>query len=150
MYSVDRCLRNINTLTLICKRLDLLFKYMYINTCFINYNQCTQSGKEEKHEHSYVFYLQWEVFYLTVSHQNQVQVITGVCVILQATQFSSRRHEVYGQILSPDGKVVHNLFGKWNEALYYGHAPSSRCIWRPGQCQQSKKLTDHYCIYVQG
>lgn len=40
---------------------------------------------------------------------------------------------MYGQILSPEGKVVHNLFGKWNEALYFGHAPSSRCVWRPGK-----------------
>lgn len=64
-------------------------------------------------------------------------VILCVCqwysVIFQANQFSSRRHEVYGQILSPEGKVVHNLFGKWNEALYFGHAPSSRCVWRPGK-----------------
>ncbi|XP_060579182.1 LOW QUALITY PROTEIN: oxysterol-binding protein-related protein 6-like [Ruditapes philippinarum] len=45
---------------------------------------------------------------------------------------SDKRHEVYGTILNPEGKVVHNLFGKWNEALYCGHAPSARCIWRPG------------------
>ncbi|XP_078323760.1 oxysterol-binding protein-related protein 6-like isoform X3 [Crassostrea virginica] len=59
----------------------------------------------------------------------------------KATQFSSRRHEVYGQILSPEGKVVHNLFGKWNEALYFGHAPSSRCVWRPGA------MPDDYELY---
>lgn len=67
--------------------------------------------------------------------------ITCKLTFKKATQFSSRRHEVYGQILSPDGKVVHNLFGKWNEALYYGHAPSSRCIWRPGA------MPDDYELY---
>lgn len=51
---------------------------------------------------------------------------------LQANHWAGKRHDVYGQILDPEGKVVHNLFGKWNEALYCGHAPSMRCIWRPG------------------
>ena len=45
---------------------------------------------------------------------------------------SGKRHDVYGHILNPEGKVVHHIFGKWNEALYCGHAPSARCIWRPG------------------
>lgn len=31
-----------------------------------------------------------------------------------------------------EGKVVRKLFGKWNEALYCGVAPSAKCIWRPG------------------
>jgi len=40
---------------------------------------------------------------------------------------------VYGTILNPEGKVVHNLFGKWNEALYCGKASLARCVWRPGE-----------------
>ncbi|XP_056011309.1 oxysterol-binding protein-related protein 6-like isoform X4 [Ostrea edulis] len=67
--------------------------------------------------------------------------ITCKLTFKKASQFSSRRHEVYGQILNPEGKVVHNLFGKWNEALYYGHAPSSRCVWRPGA------MPDDYELY---
>lgn len=27
---------------------------------------------------------------------------------------------------------MRKLFGKWNEALYCGVAPSAKCIWRPG------------------
>ncbi|XP_062574867.1 oxysterol-binding protein-related protein 6-like isoform X3 [Saccostrea cucullata] len=67
--------------------------------------------------------------------------ITCKLTFKKASQFSSRRHEVYGQILNSEGKVVHNLFGKWNEALYYGHAPSSRCVWRPGA------MPDDYELY---
>lgn len=52
-----------------------------------------------------------------------------------------KRHEVYGTIVNAEGKVVHNLFGKWNEALYCGHAPSVRCIWRPGA------MPDDYELY---
>ena len=45
---------------------------------------------------------------------------------------ADKRHEVYGSILSPEGKIVHNLFGLWNEALYCGQSATARCIWRPG------------------
>lgn len=39
---------------------------------------------------------------------------------------------MFGNVTNADGKVVRSLFGKWNEALYCGVAPSARCIWRPG------------------
>ena len=45
---------------------------------------------------------------------------------------ADKRHEVYGSILNPEGKIVHNLFGLWNEALYCGQSATARCIWRPG------------------
>ncbi|XP_052236772.1 oxysterol-binding protein-related protein 3-like isoform X2 [Dreissena polymorpha] len=53
---------------------------------------------------------------------------------------SDKRHEVYGTIENGEGKVVHNLFGRWNEALYCGHAPSARCIWRPGTMPEDYEL----------
>ncbi|XP_052813371.1 oxysterol-binding protein-related protein 6-like isoform X2 [Mya arenaria] len=53
---------------------------------------------------------------------------------------SDKRHEVYGVIENGEGKVVHNLFGKWNEALYCGHAPSARCIWRPGMMPEDYEM----------
>lgn len=40
---------------------------------------------------------------------------------------------MFGTVTARDGKVVHNLFGKWTEALYCGVAPSVKCIWRPGK-----------------
>lgn len=46
---------------------------------------------------------------------------------------SDKRHEVFGSILDQEGKIVHNLFGLWNEALYCGQSATARCIWRPGK-----------------
>ena len=46
---------------------------------------------------------------------------------------SDKRHEVFGTIMNQDGKIIHNLFGLWNEALYCGHSATARCIWRPGK-----------------
>ncbi|XP_076060040.1 oxysterol-binding protein-related protein 3-like isoform X3 [Oratosquilla oratoria] len=51
---------------------------------------------------------------------------------VKASSWSSKRNEVFGTIAASDGKVIHNLFGKWTEALYCGHAPSARMVWRPG------------------
>lgn len=60
-------------------------------------------------------------------------ILIKFCVV-QASYWSGKRHEIYGQIFNQDNKVVHNLFGKWNEAIYCGaSAPSARCIWRPGK-----------------
>ncbi|MEQ2254036.1 Oxysterol-binding protein- protein 3 [Ilyodon furcidens] len=28
------------------------------------------------------------------------------------------------------GKVIHRLFGKWHEAVFFGDPPSATCIWR--------------------
>lgn len=51
---------------------------------------------------------------------------------VKASYWSSKRHEVFGAVTTREGEVVHNLFGKWTEALYCGVAPSVKCIWRPG------------------
>ncbi|KAJ8320036.1 hypothetical protein KUTeg_001623 [Tegillarca granosa] len=59
----------------------------------------------------------------------------------KATHMSPKRHEVYGYVLNQEGKIVHNLMGKWNEAFYCGHAPSARCVWRPGA------MPDDYELY---
>ncbi|GFN99798.1 oxysterol-binding protein [Plakobranchus ocellatus] len=53
---------------------------------------------------------------------------------------SPKRYEVYGSINTADGKVAHNLFGKWNEAFFCGHASSAKCIWRPGAMPEDYEL----------
>ncbi|XP_035826525.1 oxysterol-binding protein-related protein 6 [Aplysia californica] len=53
---------------------------------------------------------------------------------------SPKRYEVFGSIQTAEGKVVHNLFGKWNEAFFCGHASSARCIWRPGAMPENHEL----------
>ncbi|XP_067282117.1 oxysterol-binding protein-related protein 3a isoform X1 [Pseudorasbora parva] len=39
-------------------------------------------------------------------------------------------NEVEGVVTDSEGRVIHSLFGKWNEALYLGKPPSATCIWR--------------------
>ncbi|KAI7798916.1 oxysterol-binding protein-related protein 3a [Triplophysa rosa] len=39
-------------------------------------------------------------------------------------------NEVEGVVTDSEGRVIHCLFGKWNEALYLGKPPSATCIWR--------------------
>lgn len=50
----------------------------------------------------------------------------------QSSYWSTNRHEVYGSVLNKEGKVVHHLFGKWNEGIYFGAVQSAKCVWRPG------------------
>ncbi|XP_063585477.1 oxysterol-binding protein-related protein 6-like [Penaeus indicus] len=58
----------------------------------------------------------------------------------KASSWSSKRHEVFGTVTDSDGQVLHNLFGKWTEALYCGHAPSARVVWRPGSMPEDYHL----------
>lgn len=39
---------------------------------------------------------------------------------------------MFGTIIDKNGQVIEHLFGKWDEALYVGVAPSARSVWRPG------------------
>ncbi|XP_058038085.1 oxysterol-binding protein-related protein 3 isoform X1 [Ahaetulla prasina] len=39
-------------------------------------------------------------------------------------------HDIEGNVLDRNGKVVHRLFGKWHENIYCGTPSSTNCIWR--------------------
>ncbi|KAK9396339.1 oxysterol-binding protein-related protein 3 [Crotalus adamanteus] len=39
-------------------------------------------------------------------------------------------HDIEGNVLDKNGKVVHRLFGKWHENIYCGASSSANCIWR--------------------
>ncbi|XP_061441742.1 oxysterol-binding protein-related protein 3 isoform X2 [Rhineura floridana] len=39
-------------------------------------------------------------------------------------------HEIEGNVLDKNGKVIHQLFGKWHENIYCGTPSSPKCIWR--------------------
>lgn len=58
----------------------------------------------------------------------------------KASYWSNKRHEVVGNVINKDGKVAYNLFGKWNEALYCGVAPSARCVWRIGAMPEDSEI----------
>ncbi|XP_049331942.1 oxysterol-binding protein-related protein 3a isoform X1 [Astyanax mexicanus] len=39
-------------------------------------------------------------------------------------------NKVEAVVTDAEGRVVHSLFGKWNEALFLGEPPSALCVWR--------------------
>uniref|UniRef100_A0AAX7TV64 Oxysterol-binding protein n=1 Tax=Astatotilapia calliptera TaxID=8154 RepID=A0AAX7TV64_ASTCA len=49
---------------------------------------------------------------------------------VKARTWSSTVNEIEGVVTDSDGKVVHSIFGKWNEAVFQGKPPSATCIWR--------------------
>lgn len=79
-----------------------------------------------------------------VDQYGEMQISCGeiVCKITfkKASSWSSKRHEIYGHIHNPEGKIVHYLSGKWNEALYCGQHATSRLVWRPGAMPEDYEL----------
>ncbi|XP_050388656.1 oxysterol-binding protein-related protein 6 isoform X1 [Patella vulgata] len=71
-----------------------------------------------------------------VDQYGEMKITNGniVCKLTftKASHWSSKRHEVCGSICTLEGKVVHTLFGQWNEGLFCGQGTSASCIWRPG------------------
>nr|XP_033802711.1 oxysterol-binding protein-related protein 6 isoform X2 [Geotrypetes seraphini] len=59
---------------------------------------------------------------------------------IKGTYWSSNVNEVHGVIIDLEGKVVHQLFGKWHEGLYCGVAPAAKCIWRTGSMPANHEL----------
>ncbi|KAK1795254.1 hypothetical protein P4O66_010428, partial [Electrophorus voltai] len=48
----------------------------------------------------------------------------------QAKYWNSSVNEVDGSVLDQKGKVIHKLFGKWHESIYWGNPPTATCVWR--------------------
>ncbi|XP_068101535.1 oxysterol-binding protein-related protein 6 isoform X1 [Hyperolius riggenbachi] len=59
---------------------------------------------------------------------------------IKGNYWSSNVNEIHGVVMDHEGKVVHQLFGKWHEALYCGEAPAAKCIWRPGSMPTNFEL----------
>ncbi|GAA6071253.1 oxysterol-binding protein-related protein 3a [Tachysurus ichikawai] len=57
---------------------------------------------------------------------------TSICKVtfLKSKSRSMNTNDVEAVVTGPEGRVLHSLFGKWNEALYLGDPPSAVCIWR--------------------
>lgn len=60
--------------------------------------------------------------------KNKTANLTCKLSFVRASSWSSKRHEVFGSVTDAEGEVIHNLFGKWTEALYCGHAPSAKVV----------------------
>uniref|UniRef100_H3C3D6 Oxysterol-binding protein-related protein 3 n=1 Tax=Tetraodon nigroviridis TaxID=99883 RepID=H3C3D6_TETNG len=49
---------------------------------------------------------------------------------IKAKYWNPSVNKVEGVITDNKGNVIHKLFGKWHEAVYYGEPPSATCVWR--------------------
>ncbi|TNN88101.1 Oxysterol-binding protein-related protein 3 [Liparis tanakae] len=49
---------------------------------------------------------------------------------VKARSWSSTVNEIEGVVTDSNGKVVHTIFGKWQESVFQGDPPSATCIWR--------------------
>lgn len=83
----------------------------------------------------------WVDQYGELKITNVTKNIECKLTFVKASYWSAKKHEIYGQITTPEGKVARKLFGKWSEALYCGVAPSSaKLIWRPGTMPEDYQL----------
>lgn len=61
-----------------------------------------------------------------------------LCMLcIQSRSGGLNANEVEGVVTDSEGRVIHSLVGKWNEALYLGKPPSATCIWRASEFQTS-------------
>ncbi|XP_056300328.1 oxysterol-binding protein-related protein 3 isoform X2 [Pseudoliparis swirei] len=72
-----------------------------------------------------------------IEHYGEISIrnsSSDVCqckiTFVKAKYWNSSVNEVEGAITDNKGKVVHRLFGKWQEAVFCGYPPSATCIWR--------------------
>uniref|UniRef100_A0A8C2JR36 Oxysterol-binding protein n=1 Tax=Cyprinus carpio TaxID=7962 RepID=A0A8C2JR36_CYPCA len=64
-------------------------------------------------------------------HAKQAFNFIYVCICVCLSRSGAlNANEVEGMVTDSNGRVIHSLFGKWNEALYLGKPPSATCIWR--------------------
>lgn len=64
---------------------------------------------------------------------------------IQSRSGGLNANEIEGVVTDSEGRVIHSLFGKWNEALYLGKPPSATCIWR---ASEFKTITTHSTVYL--
>ncbi|XP_042345142.1 oxysterol-binding protein-related protein 3 isoform X4 [Plectropomus leopardus] len=73
----------------------------------------------------------WIEHYGEISIRNSSSDICQCKItFIKAKYWNSSVNEVEGTITDNKGKVVHRLFGKWQEAVFCGDPPSATCIWR--------------------
>lgn len=58
--------------------------------------------------------------------EDEINGIKASVTFVKASYWSNKKHEVFGVVTGRSGDVLEHLFGKWDEALYAGQAPSAR------------------------
>ena len=52
---------------------------------------------------------------------------------LQASYWSNKKYQVYGDVYDASGTAVRHIFGAWHEAVFCGDSPEiAQCVWRAG------------------
>ncbi|XP_074509973.1 oxysterol-binding protein-related protein 3 isoform X2 [Sebastes fasciatus] len=73
----------------------------------------------------------WIEHYGEISIRNSSSDICQCKItFVKAKYWNSSVNEVEGAITDNKGKVIHRLFGKWQESVFCGNPPSATCIWR--------------------
>uniref|UniRef100_G3P0H0 Oxysterol-binding protein n=1 Tax=Gasterosteus aculeatus aculeatus TaxID=481459 RepID=G3P0H0_GASAC len=73
----------------------------------------------------------WIEHYGEISIRNSSSDICQCKItFVKAKYWNSSGNEVEGAVTDNKGKVVHRLFGKWQEAVFCGDPPSATCVWR--------------------
>uniref|UniRef100_A0AAQ4R4J2 Oxysterol-binding protein n=1 Tax=Gasterosteus aculeatus aculeatus TaxID=481459 RepID=A0AAQ4R4J2_GASAC len=67
-----------------------------------------------------------------IEHYGEISIRNSSSDICQCkiTFVKVSGNEVEGAVTDNKGKVVHRLFGKWQEAVFCGDPPSATCVWR--------------------
>lgn len=68
---------------------------------------------------------------MSIKHSNTTGDVSHCKItFLKSRSGGLNANEVEGLVTDLEGRIIHSLFGKWNEALYLGKPPSATCIWR--------------------
>uniref|UniRef100_A0AAY5EDN6 Oxysterol-binding protein n=1 Tax=Electrophorus electricus TaxID=8005 RepID=A0AAY5EDN6_ELEEL len=66
-----------------------------------------------------------------IEHYGELSIKNAKSNICQCkVTFKVSVNEVDGSVLDQKGKVIHKLFGKWHESIYWGNPPTATCVWR--------------------
>ncbi|KAM8967278.1 oxysterol-binding protein-related protein 3 isoform 2-T2 [Pelodytes ibericus] len=67
---------------------------------------------------------------------------------MKAKYWNPNVHEIEGTVMDRNGKVVHRLFGKWHESLFYGSPTSPICVWRANPMPKDSELYYGFTRYA--
>ncbi|XP_053326966.1 oxysterol-binding protein-related protein 6 [Spea bombifrons] len=112
-----------------------------VNVSLPRYGDCYVWNKVTTCIHNILSGRRWIEHYGEITIRNtKNSVSTCKMTFIKGNYWSSNPNEVHGVVMDQEGKVVHRLFGKWQEGLYCGDAPAAKCIWRPGSMPADYEL----------
>ncbi|KAK2189996.1 hypothetical protein NP493_89g01015 [Ridgeia piscesae] len=111
-----------------------------VNVKLPKYNEHYTWNKVTTCIHNLLGGQRWVDHYGEAVIENQTSGIKCKLTYAKSSYWSEKRHEVYGSITAPNDTVAHHLFGRWNEGIYCGNAPSAKCVWRPGSMPEDFEM----------